>query len=191
MPLEKIISNSNTIGILNEGDDTAFQQQYTWTPDESLLIYRVSLSMAFGLNCSAFTSGSLDLNSVALRIRQEFDAPVTLTNRVFSAQGLTALTATGTQIMLLGVQFFLAPETFIKGGVPLSIRFTANTTISGTNTSQVGLMPVFPYQSEAINKIFTTPFIKFHVHTALTHAFPVLRTQDPEELLDYSGESRS
>ena len=184
--IEKIISDIDAIGVLNEGNDTAFDQTYEWTPDMSAFIYKIGFSMAFALNVFAFTSGSFDIDSVRIIITQETpSSPKALLDKVFEANGLTALTGTGTQILLFNTEIAISAVK-ITQGVPLTFRIIINET-TGVGTRQVGILPLFCFQSEALAKIFTTSVLKFHVHPSLDHAFPVFRSQNDQELLDFSG----
>lgn len=182
-----IISDVDTIGLVNLGDDTDYDQTYEWTPDMSAIVYKIGISCALGLNVSAFTNGSIDIDSVRVVITEEEEnAPVTLFDKIFEATGLTALVAVGTQILLLNTEMTV-PGIKVHNGVPLSFRIVLNTTISGMNTTQAGIIPFFCYQSSAIAKLFSTSVVKFHLHASLDHAFPVLRTENAQELLDFSG----
>ena len=184
--LKILVSNEDTWGLIDGGDNTAFDKSYEWTPDMSAVIYKIGISSAFGLIVSAFTSGSFNLDSVRLIITQEFEAgEEILLDRIFNSEGLTALTGTGSQILLLNGEIAI-PGKKIVNGVPISFRLIVNET-SGSGTRQVGILPIFCFQSEAIPKQFTTSVLKFHVHASLDHAFPVFRTQNDQELLDYSG----
>lgn len=185
--IAQVISDVDTIGLVNLGDDTDYDQTYGWTPDMSAILYKLGFSMAFGLNLSAWTSGTATIDSIQIIItEQQTNVPKELFNKIFNADGLTALGAVGTQILLFNSEFAL-PGVKIHNGTPLSFRFIINTTQSLVNTRQVGIIPFFCFQSEAIAKIFTTSVIKFHLHASLDHAFPVFRTEDNEQLLDFSG----
>jgi len=182
-----IISDVDAIGLVNPGDDTDYDQTYEWLPPESSIIYQIDMSFAVGLNLSAFTSGSATIDSVQVIITQQDEqTPRVLLDELFLAVGLTALVATGAQILLLDMQRVIDDKK-IKGGVPITIQIIINTTQSMVQTRQVGIIPFVSYHSEAIAKRFTTSVIKFYNKPSLDSAFLVLRTEDAQELLDYSG----
>lgn len=184
--IEKVMSDIDAIGILNEGDNVAFDQTYEWVPDMSAFIYKIGFSIAFGLNVSVFTSGSFDIDSIQIIITQDtVRSPKVLLDKTFEAEGLTALVAGGTQILLFNREIAISAAK-ITQGVPLTFQIIINETV-GVGTRQVGIVPFFCFQSEAIAKIFSTSVLKFHVHPSLDHAFPVFRSENEQELLDFSG----
>ena len=109
-----------------------------------------------------------------------------LVDQIFNAVGLVALGEIGSQVLLLNQQIAIDGKK-IKGGVPISIQVIINTTQNMVNTRQVGIIPFFSYQREAIAKRFTTSVVRLHVRPSLDSAFLVYRTEDAQELLDYSG----
>jgi len=182
-----VISDVDTIGLVNLGDDTNYDQTYQFIPEISSILYKINFAMALGLNLSAWTSGTATIDSVQVIItEQDPNTPVEILNEVIDAIGLVALGAIGTQILLLNSQFPIDGKK-IKGGIPISIRIIINTTQDLVNTRQVGIIPFFCYQAEAIAKRFSTSVIKLDIRPSLDSAFLVLRTEDDQELLDYSG----
>ena len=182
-----VISDVDTIGLVNLGDDTDYDQTYRFIPPISFILHKIALSMAVGLNLSAWTSGAATIDSVQVIVTEEDqDTPVVILDEIFDAVGLVALGAVGTQILLLDPQIAIAGQK-IRGGIPVSIRIIINTTQNLDNTRQVGIIPFFCYQAAAIAKRFSTSIISLGVRPSLDSAFLVLRTEDDQELLDYSG----
>ena len=182
-----IISDTDTIGIAYEGNNTAYDRTFQFLPDMSAFVYKYEILAGFAENCSAYSSGAVDIDSVRFTLSttlpdgtQEaiiFDRYVT--------SSTSALEATGTNVFIVHLEDN-TPLKLIKG-YPVRLRIRVNETTSGTNTRQVGILPFFPFQKEALAKIFTTSVFDMHLHPTLDHAFPVFRDQSAQETLDYSG----
>ena len=182
-----IISDTDTIGLAHEGDNTAFDRTYQWQADMSAYAYKTEIQAAFATNVSAYTSGSIDLDSVRYVLTQH-KPDGTLISTIFDKTHdatLTALSATGTIIFIDHLEVVLPVK--ITNSNIIRLQIIVNETVSGTNTRQVGILPFYCYQAAAVNKIFTTSQLKFHVHPTLDHAFPVFRDQSIQEGLDYNG----
>jgi hypothetical protein len=182
-----VISDTDTIGIAYEGNDTAYDRTFQFLPDMSAFVYKYEILAGFALNCSAYTSGALDIDSV------RFTLSTTLPdgseeNIIFDryvTSSTSALSGTGTNLFIVHLEDN-TPLKLIKG-YPVRLQIRVNETISGTNTRQVGILPFFPFQKEALAKIFTTSVFDMHLHPTLDHAFPVFRDQSAQETLDYGG----
>jgi len=187
--MDLILSDTDTIGLIHEGNNTAFNRIYEFEPDMTAMIYEMSVKMAFALNVSAFTNGSCDIDSVRFVVKQVLDSQQTENIDDFTIPAtLTALTATGTQIFIIVADRHYANFKAVKGR-PITVQIIVNENQSGTNTRQVGILPCFPFQAAAVIKPFTTSVISAHVHPTLDHGFPVFRDQNSMQLLDYSGTS--
>ena len=187
--MDLIATDTDIFGIAHEGNNTAFNRIYSLEPDMTAFIYKVSIKMAFAVNVSAFTNGSVDLDSVQFIVKQSINDAVTQTIDNFIVPAtLTAHTATGSSIFIIVADRHYTNFKADKGR-PITIQVIVNETVSGTNTRQVGIMPLFPFQAAAVLKPITSSVISFHVHPSLDHAFPVFRDQNSMQLLDYSGTS--
>ena len=185
--INQIISNIDEISIAHEGDDIAFNQIYQWQPESYGVVYKTNLIAGFGLNVSAFTSGTADLDSVRIILSSHLEDG-TLQTTIFDKQvtaTFTALTATGTLIFIVDIEH-LVPFN-IDLGKPLRLQIIVNHTQTLNNTLQVGILPLFCYNSEATNKIFTTSVLKMHIHSGLKNAFPVFRGTSVTDSLDFDG----
>ena len=55
-----VYSDTDSGILLNEGNDTAFSQTYSYNPDMTAIIYALHLHFPAAVICSAFTSGTLN-----------------------------------------------------------------------------------------------------------------------------------
>ena len=186
--MDLIGSDIDVFGIAHEGDDTAFNRIYVFEPDMTAMIYKASVKMAFALNVSALTNGSCDIASVSFIISQVVNGVTEKMDEFVVPATLTALTATGTQVFIIVADRHYTTFKAIKGQ-PITVQIIVNETQSGTNTRQVGIMPLFPFQKAAVLKPVTSSVLSLHIHATLDHAFPVFRDQNAVQLLDYSGTS--
>lgn len=185
--INQVLSDIDEISIAHEGNNTAFNRIYQWQPESYGVVYKTNLIAAFGVNVSAFSSGSIDLDSVQIILSSHLPDG-TLIDTIFDktvAATLTALTATGTLIFIMDLEHAKPFE--IKSNNPIRMQIIINETVSGTNTRQVGILPLFCFNSEATNKIFTTSVLKFHIHPDIKNAYMALRTVSTSDEIDYSG----
>ncbi len=49
-PVSRLVSDIDTLGILNEGDGVQFSRTYQWLSDMSAWVYKFDIFMAVGLN---------------------------------------------------------------------------------------------------------------------------------------------
>ena len=182
-----IISDTDTIGIAYEGNNTAFDRSYQFLPDMAAYVYKYEILAGFAENCSAYTSGGVDIDSVRFTLSTTLPDG-TEENIIFDryvTSSTSALEATGTNVFIAHLEDN-TPLKLVKG-YPVRLRIRVNETTSGTNTRQVGLLPLFCFQKEALAKIFTTSVFDMHLHPTLDHAFPVFRDESVQETLDYGG----
>ena len=182
-----IISDTDTIGIAYEGNNTAFDRIYEFLPDMGAWVYKHEILAGFAENCSAYTSGAVTIDSVRFTLTTHLPDG-TLEATIFDKyveSSTSALEATGTNVFIAHLESN-TPLKLVKG-YPVQLRIRVNETTSGTNTRQVGILPFFPFQKEALAKIFTTSVFDMHLHPTLDHAFPIFRDQSVQETLDYGG----
>jgi len=182
-----VISDNATAGMVHEGNDTAYDQTFEFLTDMSAMLYKYDIICAVGVNVSSFSSGSIKLDSVRFtasenlqdgtEVRQLFDNYVNCS--------LSALTGTGANVFIAHLEGIAMTKIANSNVVKLRIRI--DETVSGTNTRQVGLFPLFPFQKTATMKQWTTSVFDWHVHPTLDHAFQIFRDQSVQNLIDYSG----
>lgn len=174
---DEVISDIDTLPFYNEGDDTEFDQTYSWHPDMSALVYKVRFNIAFALNVSARSAGSFDMTQIrvvvteATRPRTIADFPHTVT--------MSAISSVDSAYYIMDIDFLEPFKVF--SGQRIDFRFV--TTVStGTGTFQTGILPLFCYTEEAGAKPFTRSGIYMHIHASLDHADPVIR-EDPDRIV--------
>jgi hypothetical protein len=171
-----VFMSDDTVPILHAGDNTAFNRNYIMFADMSAQTHQIEVCLAVALNCSAYTNGSLNLNSVSITPQSFMAANQPLNN--FGAQifepstAFTALTATGLQIFV--IRGFVDLSAKLKQAAPLVLNVTINTTISGTNTSQVGILPRFADITNNINKDWNISEFIVHIHALPEHIDEIL-----------------
>jgi len=181
-----IISDTDKIQQLHAGNDAAYTKSWVFNPDMSCWIYKIAFNMGIGLKCSAFTSGTTNFGDVTITITQLGDGAgnKVIWSRAYDAE-TTALTGTGELICNFHADI-LAPVK-LYNALPIKIDLTIAHTKTGTNTSQIGFLPFYPYVPTAIPKLFTVSSVAFHVHASLDHAYPIFRDETNDQRLDYSG----
>ena len=65
-----IYSDVDTGVLQNEGNNTAFSQTYSYNPDMTAIIYALHLCFPAAVICSAFTSGTLNVGALHLKITE-------------------------------------------------------------------------------------------------------------------------
>src|SRR3990167_331638 len=132
--------------LMNLGNDTEFKRTMILRPKASFLLVQCFLNLAFGINMSARTSGSKTLVSinVIVRVRKGYSTTGHVLHEVkYSyATGLAACDAAA-EFRVFILQDSLENFPPIPFGSQLEIEFVTVTTGDGTNTTQVGLMPLF------------------------------------------------
>lgn len=181
-----IISDTDKVVQLHAGNDSAFTKSWIFNPDMSAFVYKISFNLGLGLKCSAFTSGTTNFGDITITITQLGDGAgdKIIWSRAYDA-GATALTATGELICNFHADI-IAPVK-LNNALPIKIDLTIGHAKTGTNTSQIGFIPFYPYVPNAVPRLFTVSAVGFHVHASLDHAFPIWRDQDNDQRLDYSG----
>ena len=181
-----IISDTDKVQQLHAGNDTAFTKSWIWNPDMSAFVYKIAFNIGLGLKCSAYTNGSTNFGDITLTITQLGDGigDKVIWSRAYDA-GTTALGATGELICNFHADILAVVK--VNNALPLKIDLTVAHTKTGTNTSQIGFLPFYPYVPTAIPRLFTISSVGFHIHASLDHAYPIWRDQDNDQRLDYSG----
>ena len=139
-------------------------------------LYQVQMMAAFALNCSAFVSGSLTITGVTLQVGSltagnvpaAYSTPA-IPYFIAPNTAFTPLVATGTQIFIVraGIDFNFV----VRNQALLTLNITVNTTISGTNTSQVGIMPLYKISNTDTSRYspLYASMITGHIHPVPEH----------------------
>ena len=184
--LQLLASDTDKCGQLHSGNDTNFDKTFIFTPDMTAWIYKVAFTIGFGLKVSAFTNGTINVGNIRI-IMTELgdDAGDTVLLDQTTDAGSSNLTGTGEQIVWFHLDHVSPVK--VNNGKPITIQITTQVEETGTNTWQVGMLPLFPSISTAIPKLWITSQMELHAHASLDHAFPIWRDEDNDMKMDYSG----
>ncbi len=162
-----VYSDTDTGVVLNEGNDTAFSQTYSYNPDMTAIIYAIHLHFPAAVICSAFTSGTLNVGALHLKITERSTNNRLLYENTFQS-GAANLTGTGTSLHIF--QQDVVETILVRKGNPIDILVELITVTTGTNTRQEGLVTLAPNIKTAVLKRFTPAGIALHLHADLSHA---------------------
>jgi len=162
-----VYSNVDTSVLLNSGNDTAFSRTYSYNPDMTAIIYAIHLSFPAAVICSAFTSGTLNVGALHLKITERSTNDRLLYENTFQS-GAANLTGTGTSLHFF--QRDVVETILVRKGNPIDILVELITVKTGTNTRQEGVVALAPYIKTAVLKRFTPAGIALHLHADLSHA---------------------
>ena len=167
-----VFSDTDSGILLNEGNDTAFSQTYTFNPDMTAVIYALHLNIPAVLTCSAYTSGGLNIGALHIKITERSTDDRLLYENTFQS-GAATLSATGTSMHWFTQDIVETIQ--VRKGNPIDILIELITVVTGTNTRQEGYAPVAPYLKTAVMKRFTPAGIAMHMHADLSHADGVFK----------------
>ena len=165
-----LLSDADTVHLLHQGNDTAFDQTYRWRPDMSAMVYKTRILLAVGVNVSAYTSGNVDLSNCIITITEVGSNNNVLFQQTFPITMAVISSAVGSYF-ILDADF----TTIFKvwSGNPLDVRIEIPVaTKTGTATAQTGILPLFAFSAPAQLKPFTLSGVTFHIHASLDHADP-------------------
>jgi len=145
-----VYSDTDTGILLNEGNDTVFNQTYTLNPDMTGILYK----------------------ALHMKISERSSNDRLLYENTFQS-GAATLGATGTSMHWFTQDIV---ETIkVRKGNPIDIQLNLITVVTGTNTRQEGYAPLAPYHKTAVLKSFTPTGISLHLHPDLSHADGVFK----------------
>ncbi len=183
----RLVSDIDTLGILNEGDGVRFDRTYDFLTDMSAWCYKFNLTFGVALSVTAYTSGAHSVDSVEV-IFSELLPDKSIKRQVaqmIQNTGMANLGATGTNVAIMG---FEANQPFkITQGNYLRMQIKFNSTDTNTATSFEGIMPYFYFQEGSLAKTMCESGLQMHLHPALDHAFPVFRDESVTNQLDFDG----
>ena len=162
-----VYSDTDTNVLLNEGNDTAFSQTYSYNPDMTAIIYALHLHFPAAVICSAFTSGTLNVGALHLKITERSTNNRLLYENTFQSNAAN-LTGTGTSLHIF--QRDVVETILVRKGNPIDILVELVTVKTGTNTRQEGIVNLAPNIKTAVLKRFTPAGIALHLHADLSHA---------------------
>ena len=184
--LARFVSNVDKCELLHAGNDTDFDKTWLIQPDMTAWSYKIALTFGIGLRVSAYTSGNINAGNVKITMTEIGDgAGDTVIEDLTIAVGSPNLTATGEQIIMFHADI-VRPIKFNKA-LPVKVRIQTESSKSGTATYQIGMLPLFCIIPTAVAKTWYESQIEMHMHGDLTHAYPIWRSENNDELMDYSG----
>jgi len=167
----RVYSDTDSGLLLNEGNNTAFNQTYTLDPDMTAVIYKISLNFCAVLTVSAYTSGTYNLGALHIKITERSTNDSLLYENTFTSSAGDR-TSTGTDIHWFTQDIV---ETIkVRKGNPIDIQLNLITT-AGSGTRQEGYAPVAPLLKTAVMKQFYETGISLHLHPDLSHADGVFK----------------
>ena len=186
----RLVSDIDSLGILNEGDGVRYDRTFDFLTDMSAWCYKFNLTFAVGLSCTAFTSGNHSVDSVKVTFSELL--PDKTSKRVIASMiHNTGMTNIGAVEDKVAIMHFEGNNPFkITQGNYLRMKIEFNSTDTATATSFEGIMPYFYFQAGALAKTMCESGLGLHLHPALSHAFPVLRDENKVNQLDFDGVSK-
>jgi hypothetical protein len=183
----RLVSDIDTLGILNEGDGTRYSRTFDFLTDMSAWSYKFNLTFAVALSVTAYTSGNHSVDSVKvtfLELLPDKTEKRQITTMIHNT-GMATLAATGTNVAIM---HFEGNTPFkITQGNYLRIAIEFNSTDTLTATTFEGIMPYFYCQKGVLAKTMIESGLELHLHPSLDHAFPVFRDESITNKLDFDG----
>ena len=168
---DTLLADADTIQLLHQGNDTEFNRVYRFNPDMTAAVYKTRILLAIGLNVSVRVSGTITLPNAFVTITEVIGEQNVLFDGVF-ALTIAGLSGVASSYFILDADFSSIFKVFSGNPIDIRIRIPAAAE-SGDSTTQVGILPLFCYQSAAVLKPFTLSGITFHIHASLDHADPI------------------
>ena len=183
----RLVSDIDSLGIMNEGDGAAFDQTYTWLSDMSAFVYKFNITLCVALEITAYTSGNHSVDNAQVIIKETL-SDGTVVREIANMIKDTGMTNTQAVESKAVIMTFEGNDPFkVAQGNKVTIRIILNRTDTNTATSYEGLMPFFYFQSSSLAKTMIESTMQLHIHAALDHAFIVFRDQSVQDELDYDG----
>jgi len=184
VPIDEVdlfITDTDSMAMIHQGNDTDFSATYEWTPDMSAQAYQIAFNFAVGMKTSAYTSGNFKISSIRVIGKQVGggEGDFVYIDKIIDP-GMSNMTSTAEQVAIINFATSVSAKVFDK---PLTFQIQVNTD-SGVGTYQTGIIPLFCYFSTAIPKTWTTSSILMHIHADLAHAFPIFRDEDNMNQID-------
>tara|TARA_R110000751_G_scaffold133173_1_gene235617 strand:+ start:426 stop:1178 length:753 start_codon:yes stop_codon:yes gene_type:complete len=186
----RLISDIDSLGIMNQGDGVAFDQTYTWLSDMSAFVYKFNITLCVALSVTAYTSGNHSVDSVNVIVKETLqdDTLVRTIANLTKDTGMTNTQAVEDKAVIMTFEGNIPFK--VAQGNKVTIQIILNRTDTNTATTFEGIMPIFYFQKSSLAKTMIESTMQLHLHPALDHAFEVFRDQSIQEQLDYDGVSR-
>ena len=183
----RLVSDIDSLGILNEGDGNRYDRTFDFLTDMSAWCYKFNLTFAVGLSVTAYTSGNHSVDSVKV-IFSELLPDKSVKRVIASMIHNTNMTNTQAVEDKVAIMHFEANNPFkITQGNYLRMQIQFNSTDTATATTFEGIMPYFYFQAGSLAKTMCESGLEMHLHPALDHAFPVFRDESITNKLDFDG----
>ena len=183
----RLISDIDSLGIMNQGDGVAFDQTYTWLSDMSAFVYKFNITLCVALSVTAYTSGNHSVDSVNVIVKETLqdDTLVRTIANLTKDTGMTNTQAVEDKAVIMTFEGNIPFK--VAQGNKVTIQIILNRTDTNTATTFEGIMPIFYFQKSSLAKTMIESTMQLHLHPALDHAFEVFRDQSIQEQLDYDG----
>tara|TARA_R110000787_G_scaffold45730_2_gene111449 strand:+ start:84 stop:845 length:762 start_codon:yes stop_codon:yes gene_type:complete len=183
----RLVSDVDSLGIMNQGDGVAFDQTYTWLSDMSAFVYKFNITLCVALSVTAYTSGNHSVDDVNVIIRETLEDG-TLVRTIANLTQATGMTNTQAVEDKACIMTFEGNIPFkVAQGNKVTVQIILGRTDTNTATTFEGIMPLFYFQKSSLAKTMIESTLGLHLHPALDHAFPVFRDQSIQDALDYDG----
>jgi len=183
----RLVSDIDTLGILNEGDGVRYHRTFDFLTDMSAWCYKFNLTFAVGLDVTAYTSGAHSVDSVKVTF-SEMLPDKTEKRQIETMQHDTNMSNIAAVETAVAIMHFEGNQPFkIAQGNYLRIDIEFNSTDTNTATSFEGILPYFYFQEGALAKTLCESGLEMHLHPALDHSFPVFRDESITNKLDFDG----
>ena len=183
----RLVSDIDTLGILNEGDGIRYNRSFDFLTDMSAFTYKFNLTFAVGLSVTSYGSGAHSVDSVKvtfLELLPDKSIKRTIASMIHNT-GMTDIAAVEDKVAIM---HFEGNNPFkITQGNYLRIIIEFNSTDTGTATSFEGIMPYFYFQAGSLAKTMCESGIQLHLHPALSHSFPIFRDENIVNQIDFDG----
>ena len=183
----RLISDIDSLGIMNQGDGVAFDQTYTWLSDMSAFVYKFNITLCVALSVTAYTSGNHSVDSVNVIVKETLqdDTLVRTIANLTKDTGMTNTQAVEDKAVIMTFEGNIPFK--VAQGNKVTIQIILNRTDTNTATTFEGIMPIFYFQKSSLAKTMIESTMQLHLHPALDHAFEVFSDQSIQEQLDYDG----
>ena len=183
----RLVSDIDTLGILNQGDGVRYDRTFDFLTDMSAWCYKFNLTFCVGLSVTSYASGNHSVDSVKVTFSELL--PDKSEKRVIASMiHNTEMTNTQAVEDKVAIMHFEGNDPFkITQGNYLRMKIEFNSTDTATATSFEGIMPYFYFQAGALAKTMCESGISLHLHPALSHAFPVFRDENIVNQIDFNG----
>jgi hypothetical protein len=183
----RLVSDIDTLGILNEGDGVRYSRTFDFLTDMSAWCYKFNLTFCAALDVSAYTSGAHSIDSIKITFSELLPDKTEkrqITTMIHDTN-MTNIAAVKTQAAIMHFEgndpFKITQGNYLR----LAIEFSSTDTLTATTFE--GIMPYFYCQEGALAKTMIESGLEMHLHPSLSHAFPVFRDENIVNQIDFDG----